>query len=212
MIFTFYHFASAVTKTLTHLTQVFRFRIVTEGPRMVVFITGGVRSGKSRFAQSIARASKRHVTYVATARQNSDDAEWMRRIERHRADRPQQWQTVEMAGEPLATWEQLFRTSTSDELLLIDSLGTWLADQFDAHTLATNTLTCEDALSETCDRFASLLADVTADVVIVSEETGWGIVPEYPSGRIFRDVLGRLNQTVATRADRACLIVCGRTI
>lgn len=169
----------------------------------LTLFTGGVRSGKSARAQALALRSGGRVTYVATARRNDADAEWERRIERHRADRPKEWRTVETAGFDAQEMRAMFDAAFAEETLLVDSLGTWLADR---------DLSDEEAAQASGEALVDAMLRSRACVIVVSEETGWGIVPEYASGRVFRDVLGRLNQRAAAGARDAYLVVCGRTI
>lgn len=174
----------------------------------LLFITGPVRSGKSRFATLSALQSGRPVTYVATAARNAEDAEWTDRIERHRSDRPVEWHTIETAGSGSTLRDALLRCAP-ESIVVIDSVGTWLADQlsqFPHDAAASNML---QALVERAQAFIETLMEARSDVIVVSEETGWGIVPEHVSGRVFRDALGFTNQRLARLAQKAYLVVCG---
>ena len=167
----------------------------------ITFITGPVRSGKSRLALQLAHESGKRVTFVATAPRYPDDAEWGERIARHRRERPSEWPTIETACEPRRELEQLPASFTESDLLLVDSLGTWVADELmRAHT---------DVVEERGRALALAFAGARCSAIVVSEETGWGIVPEYPSARAFRDALGRLNAEFARVADAAYLVVSG---
>ncbi len=178
------------------------------------FITGPVRSGKSRFAERCALAARGDVIYVATAAIETDDLPWQRRIERHVARRPPSWKLVETAragAPPLAT---LLREATAPQTLLVDSLGTWLAHRisvrFDADGEAA---ACdEDALQAEIDDVVAAARRCVGHAIVVGEEVGWGLVPAYPSGRVFRDVLGRAHQELARAATRAYLVVAGYAI
>jgi adenosylcobinamide kinase / adenosylcobinamide-phosphate guanylyltransferase len=168
----------------------------------LTFITGGVRSGKSRFARLLAERHDGPVTYVATARGDVEDAEFADRIRRHRAERPAHWATIETAGATEIDLAAELARHDARELLLIDSLGTWLAaDMREGVTL-------DDLLARSTALLDALRACPCA-VIVVSEETGWGIVPEHPSGRLFRDALGLVNQQLAREADAAHLVVSG---
>lgn len=169
----------------------------------LTLFTGPVRSGKSSRAQALALRLRLPVTFVATARRDDADSEWTRRIERHRADRPSEWRTVETTNLDAAAVHALFEEASADEALLVDSLGTWLADR---------DLGEEDAAQASGNALVDAMLASRAHVILVSEETGWGVVPEYASGRVFRDVLGRLNQRAAAGARDAYLVVCGRAI
>ncbi len=167
----------------------------------LTFITGPVRSGKSRFALQLARGSGKEVTFVATAARYPDDAEWGERIARHRAERPTNWPTIETACEPRRELAQLPASFTERDLLLVDSLGTWLADEL--------LRVPPDEIFERGRALAAAFSDARCSAIVVSEETGWGIVPEYPSARAFRDALGRLNAEFARVAVAAYLVISG---
>lgn len=177
-----------------------------------VFITGGARSGKSRFAQQLAEAHSGRVAFIATAA--ACDDEMQQRIARHQAERPQGWSTVECTG-TLA--EALLKASAEHELLLVDCLGVYLTrllPMIDAgDTLGAE---AEQALHEQVRREAEEIVDAIrstpADVIIVSNEVGSGVVPAYPSGRLFRDIVGRANQHLAQAADRAYVVIAGMAL
>jgi adenosylcobinamide kinase/adenosylcobinamide-phosphate guanylyltransferase len=181
---------------------------------MLTLITGPVRSGKSAYAERLASSYGFPVTYVATARIDPTDAEMRDRVARHRAERPAGWATCEVwtAGEP--DLARIVRSTPPDHVLLIDSLGTWLAGYLlDLETLAERDAPA--ALRELEALTAPLvpaLRETVAAVVLVAEETGWGLVPPTPLGRIFRDHAGRMTKTLAQTADRVELIVAGYAI
>lgn len=180
----------------------------------LTFVTGPVRSGKSRFAQALASESSGEVTYVATAGSDPGDAEWARRIAHHAAGRPPHWRVVETAqpGSPdLAT---LLRAATQAQTLLVDSLGTWLAHRMSERFALGGEPAVLDAPALEAELGAVVEAAIAARActIVVGEETGWGLVPPYPSGRVFRDVLGRAQQHLATRAQRAFLVVAGHAL
>ncbi len=163
----------------------------------VTLVLGGVRSGKSRFALELGSKAQ-SVTFVATARVSDDE---MRvKVERHRAERPTHWKTIE---EPLKLAKLIGEMSACDELVLVDCLTLFAANLMEAHGQDRPAL-----LSETED-LISILRNAKCPVVLVSNEVGSGVVPAYASGRQFRDVLGDLNQQVATIADRVVLMIAG---
>lgn len=161
---------------------------------MITLVLGGTRSGKSEVAERLAGAGGRAVTYLATARVDPVDADHVARIARHRDRRPAHWSTVE-CPEPAALPDVLTRTPGT---VLVDSLGTWL--------------TGHDDLVPATDDLVAALAAREGDTVVVSEEVG--LAPHAPTelGRRFVDQLGLLNQRVAAVADRALLVVAGRTL
>ncbi len=175
-------------------------------------VLGGVRSGKSAFAEKLVRESGRPAVYLATG--VATDPEMEERIRRHRESRPTDWATVE---EPLDLAGQLEAVTTglgrNDALLpapavLIDSLDLWVAnlmlglDGLDEGAAEKHVL---DAL----DRVLRCAGETTTSLFLVSSEVGLSLVPQEPLGRRFQDVLGTVNQQVAAAADRVYLVVAG---
>jgi len=176
-------------------------------------VTGPVRSGKSRFAESLARASGAAVTYIATARVDASDAEWSARLAQHAASRPAGWRVVETARPGAPRLADLAHAGRAHETLLVESLGTWLADRMASHAGAGDPAAVDAAAveAEMTQAVDALLA-TPAHAIVVGEEVGWGVVPPYASGRLFRDVLGRAHQRFAARASAAYLVVAGFAI
>jgi len=162
--------------------------------RSVTLVLGGVRSGKSRFAQKLAE--KAHsVAFVATAK--AVDAEMEDKIRRHQQERPKRWRTLE---EPLDLARVFAEHAPQFDLLLVDCLTIFVANALGDGAEAAN---------RRIDAFVEALQSAQASVVLVSNEVGSGVVPEYPSGRQFRDVLGEVNQRVAAIADNVVLMIAG---
>ncbi len=180
----------------------------------LTFVTGPVRSGKSRFAERLAIEHGGSVTYVATARIDPADGEWVARIAHHAARRPPHWRTIETAAPGARSLFEIATDAAAGTVLLVDSLGTWLADAMSRAFETGGEAAALDAAALEAEfaRTADALAGARAHAIVVGEETGWGVVPEYASGRVFRDVLGRVQQTLAARADRAYLVVSGFAI
>ncbi len=180
----------------------------------LIFVTGPVRSGKSRFAERLAIDAGGDVLYVATARADPNDAEWSARIAHHAARRPRDWRIIETAASPSIELAELFGTATTTQTLVVDSLGTWLADRMSTRFErgSEREATDEDALDAEIDAVVAAALATRARAIVVGEEVGWGLVPPYRSGRVFRDVLGRAQQRLATRADAAYLVVAGRAL
>jgi adenosylcobinamide kinase/adenosylcobinamide-phosphate guanylyltransferase len=162
----------------------------------IILVTGPARSGKSEWAEHLATQTDRPVIYVATAQLLPTDPEWQARIVRHRQRRPDPWQTLEVPFNLV----DLLETLTPPKCLLIDSLGTWVA----------NCLEQEEATWQaTTDRLLSLLPKLPFDLIFVAEETGWGVVPAYPSGRLFRDRLGTLTRQIGSISSPVYLVIGG---
>jgi adenosyl cobinamide kinase/adenosyl cobinamide phosphate guanylyltransferase len=165
----------------------------------LVLLLGGARSGKSALAVRLAGASGRPVVFVATG--EAGDEEMAARIERHRADRPLDWLTVE---EPLDLARAL-ADADAGACVLVDCLSLWVANLIEAG------LADEDVAARAHEA-ASLAAARDAPTIAVGNEVGLGIVPVSELGRRYRDVLGRVNATWAAAADEAALVVAGRLL
>ena len=159
----------------------------------LTLVVGGARSGKSAFAEGLVVASGRPRRYIATA--EAWDDEMRDRIARHRRDRAGDWTTIEA---PLDLPAALAVTPP-DAAVLIDCATLWL----------TNHLLAEHDLAAETEALVAALAACPAPVVIVSNETGWGIVPENALARRFSDDQGRLNQRLAARADLVVTVIAG---
>jgi len=172
---------------------------------MRILVTGGVRSGKSTHAESLL-ADAGPVTYVAPGPTLDEDADpdWAARIRAHRASRPDSWTTLETRD--LAT---ALRTPGP---VLVDCLGTWLTAVVDEGGLWD--APSDEVTAVVRTRLDALLPVLAArdDVVLVTNEVGLGVVPEHRSGRLFRDLLGLVNQQVATACDEVHLVVAGRVL
>ncbi len=166
----------------------------------VVLVTGPTRSGKSDWAERLAaQAIAPTITYIATARPMPEDAEWCDRIEQHCQRRPATWGLKEV---PEALAETL-ATANSEDCLLIDSLGTWVANGLEM---------AETDWQARSQSLGEALRSCPALVILVAEETGWGVVPAYALGRRFRDRLGQLTRRLAQQADAVYLTTAGYAI
>lgn len=172
-------------------------------------VLGGARSGKSHYAEMLA-AEATHVTYVATSGERPDDPEWLERVRRHRERRPQDWATIETTD-----LGAVLTDAAPGTTVLVDCLALWLTavlDDVDAWSRLENGEHAEIE-AEARRRIEDLVAGVVgcpADLVLVSNEVGMGVVPATASGRLFRDLLGALNALLAQHVRDVTLMVAGR--
>jgi adenosylcobinamide kinase / adenosylcobinamide-phosphate guanylyltransferase len=168
-------------------------------PARLTLVSGPARSGKSRWAEHLAQVSGRPVIYLATGPRLPEDPAWQERLARHRRRRPACWECREVGGALAAALETLH----ADQLALVDSLGTWVAAHLDS----------EDAVWEhSRGGLCAAIEHCPASLVLVSEETGWGVVPPTAVGGLFRDRLGALQQRLMQASDSAWLVLQGRAI
>jgi adenosylcobinamide kinase/adenosylcobinamide-phosphate guanylyltransferase len=161
-----------------------------------MLILGGVRSGKSRYAEELARSQARPVTLIATA--EARDEEMAARIEAHRRHRDPRWRIIE---EPLALAAALRRTVSPESLVIVDCLTVWLSN-----------LVCgkdADASPRETKALLDALSSLDGDCILISNEVGFGIIPANALARRFGDEAGVLHQRVAARCDRVILMVAG---
>ncbi|KIU49342.1 MULTISPECIES: bifunctional adenosylcobinamide kinase/adenosylcobinamide-phosphate guanylyltransferase [Pseudomonas] len=163
---------------------------------MLKLILGGARSGKSRLAEQYAVDSALAVTYIATS--EPLDGEMNARVQLHRARRPAEWALIE---EPLALAQVLRETAAPERCLLVDCLTLWL----------TNLLMLEDPERLAAERDALLdcLAQLPGEIILVSNETGLGVVPMGELTRRYVDEAGWLHQAIAERCQHVVLTVAG---
>jgi adenosylcobinamide kinase/adenosylcobinamide-phosphate guanylyltransferase len=166
---------------------------------MRVLVLGGIRSGKSAWAE--ARLAGRSVRYVATAPTRPGDQEWAARVAAHRARRPANWSTTESAVGLAA----ILREASPADALLVDDVGNWLTCAFDAAAAWDEPVLAGTATAE----LVAAVAECRADLVLVSGEVGWGVVPATRAGRVFADAQGSLNQRLAGVCDEVVLVVAG---
>lgn len=163
---------------------------------MVTLIVGGVGSGKSRYAQTLAQSSS-PVVFIATA--EPIDEEMRLKIERHRLQRPSHWTTIE---EPFELETAIVQSAPTSSFLVLDCITTFIAN------LLQKDMT-RDKILEKIDGISEVLAKLKCSAAIVSNEVGSGIVPAFPSGRAFRELLGEANQKLARVSDNVILMVAG---
>lgn len=172
---------------------------------VIHLVLGGARSGKSRFAEACAaqvHARAGRVVYLATAWAGDD--EMRERISRHRADRPAGWSTVEVPVAPRALAEALRQHAGAGTCVLVDCLTLWLTQL----CFPPPGLPPQDP-KVAADALIDCLGELDGEVVLVSNEMGWGVTPLGRETREFVDEMGRLHQRLAACADRVTLVVAG---
>ena len=165
----------------------------------LTFLLGGARSGKSGLALRLAEASQSPVVFIATG--EAGDAEMARRIARHRDERPSGWITVE---EPIDLMGAL-RAVPDGACVVIDCLSLWVSNLMGAAWE-------HSRIEIVADEVAGAAAGRPGSTVAVSNEVGFGIVPDNALARDYRDILGRVNAAWADVAERAALVVAGRVL
>lgn len=160
----------------------------------IIYISGGARSGKSRYAQNLAESLSPRPIYLATAQ--ALDSEMQQRIVRHQQDRDARWDNVE---EPLDLAGALRRHDGEGHVILVDCLTLWLS----------NMMFADQDISEQRAALCALLPTLRATLIFVSNEVGMGIVPDNALSRSFRDEAGRLNQDIAALSHQAYFMVSG---
>lgn len=163
----------------------------------ILFVTGGCRSGKSKFALEFADRLFDRKVFMATCR--PDDQEMLQRIREHQKARGSEWKTVEV---PTALPEAVASHSNKGDVILIDCLTLWVSNLLAGGASHEEILAHTDALTQAINK-------ATCSVILVSNEVGTGIVPENKLARRFRDVAGLVNQKVAACAHTVVWMVAG---
>jgi adenosylcobinamide kinase/adenosylcobinamide-phosphate guanylyltransferase len=165
--------------------------------KKVILIYGGVRSGKSSYAASIAEKMGKQVTVIATS--VLPDEEMLERIAKHKRSRPAHWEVIEEGTEIAAVLNSIGDT---ERIVILDCLGVWISNYL------LKELT-DDFIENEIEYLIQTLNKINYSLIIVSNEAGSGVVPPYPLGRRFRDLLGLANQQIAKVADEVILMQVG---
>ena len=160
----------------------------------ITFVLGGVRSGKSQFAEELVVKSGLKPVYIATGRASDD--EMLDRIELHQSRRGEDWQTLE---EPLALVDALQQASNPGRMVLVDCITLWI----------TNLMMAEANINHECNGLIRFLEEASVPIVIVSNETGMGVMPMNKMAREFNDIAGEVHQKIASVSDVAYLVAAG---
>lgn len=167
---------------------------------MRTLVLGGIRSGKSAWAEKSMEPAYDVVRYVATGAVPTD-AEWAARVSAHRDRRPERWETIESPD--VAT--QL--SSDASTATLVDDIGGWLVTAMDRNAAWTGGSVADDA-----DALVAAVSAFRGELALVSPEVGLSVVPATASGRLFADALGEVNQRLASVCDRVVLVVAGQPL
>ena len=175
----------------------------------VILILGGARSGKSFFAQQLATKLRRRVLFIATA--TPMDEEMRRRIELHQKTRPSAWRTLEA---PTGVAKAMREHIADAEVVILDCLTLLVANLTSpshdpAELEGVDYEAVEREMTTELEAILGCAEDSSVSLIIVSNEVGAGLVPPYPSGRAFRDLLGEANQFIAERADKVYMMIAG---
>jgi len=168
----------------------------------IVLVTGGSRSGKSRYALAQAETLPGRKVFVATCPEL--DSEMAARIRRHRAERPAHWQTVE-SREDLAG----SLAGIAADAVVVDCLTLWVNNLLYAETARGLAVVTEETIAEKTREVMKTARTLAGHVYFVTNEVGMGIVPLDPLSRRYRDLAGRCNQVAAAQADEVVLMTCG---
>ena len=176
-------------------------------PPRSTLVTGGVRSGKSAHAEALLR-EEIQVTYIAPGQIPDPiaDPEWAERVAQHRRRRPPHWDTVETSDVAEAV-------TAAPGAVLLDCLGTWvtaLMDQLRGWDRPADDWRPD--FDRRLDLFAGAWSSAPGPLIAVTNEVGMGVVPEHRSGRVFRDLLGTVNQRIAAASDDVLLVIAGRVL
>jgi adenosylcobinamide kinase/adenosylcobinamide-phosphate guanylyltransferase len=164
--------------------------------KKIVLITGGARSGKSRYAEELASAVGTRLLYVATA--EAKDEEMTQRIVEHRGRRGSNWTTIE---EPIEVTRELLGQLGTVDCAVVDCLTFWISNLLLQQG--------EEGVKEEVDGLVEQLPRLDFHIVLVTNEVGSAVVPDNPLARKFRDLVGWTNQRVAETADEVLLMVAG---
>jgi adenosylcobinamide kinase/adenosylcobinamide-phosphate guanylyltransferase len=176
----------------------------------LTLITGGVRSGKSLFAESIAKQSSKSIHYIATMPVLPGDSEQQERIQKHRVRRPKEWQTVEA---PYTLPDAIAGLASTSGLCLVDCLTVYISNIILGDTPDSGPSDPYAMESRIVSEVEAVLQNVRAakdmEFLIVTNEVGWGVVPDNQLARAFRDFVGIANQLVAKEAANVYMMCSG---
>ena len=168
---------------------------ISENSSHIVFITGGTKSGKSEFAEHLAKEVKK-LSYVALSENNIDDEEWQEKINLHRKRRPKDWKLIE-------TTDLLFTLNQENSPLLIDSIGGFVMESIGKE---------DNEWLKKMSLLITLLKKRKNTIIIVGEQVGWSLVSEYKIGNTFIERIGELQKKITKISKENWLAINGRAI
>lgn len=176
--------------------------------KKTILVTGGARSGKSHYAEELARKSGKKILFVATA--EAGDEEMRRRIEAHKRSRPPEWGTLEA---PFNVGSEILKNNGGAEVIILDCVTLLVSNVFtrlaDRATEQIDAVLAEKEVTREIEALDSCFKRLDAAVIIVTNEIGLGLVPANPIDRLYRDLLGKANRLLAGQADEVYLLVAG---
>jgi adenosylcobinamide kinase/adenosylcobinamide-phosphate guanylyltransferase len=171
----------------------------------LTLIIGGTRSGKSAFAMELANKYQ-HVCYIATADSGQssqiDDGEMLERIQKHRENRPAEWETVEA---PLELDKAVSNRNGNLDVVLIDCITIYVTNML----LGSHKEEGDEHIIDAINKLCSVCKSAPFHVIMVTNEVGYGVVPDNALSRRFRDIAGYVNQIIARAADNVYLVTAG---
>ncbi|MGM0365215.1 MAG: bifunctional adenosylcobinamide kinase/adenosylcobinamide-phosphate guanylyltransferase [Actinomycetota bacterium] len=180
----------------------------------IYFLLGGARSGKSAYAEELASRLSEKVCYLATARITDEEME--KRIKLHRKRRPKSWKTIELSVEDIDRGDFSKIKAGSCPVILIDCITNLLyrlLEKYDVDKIEVIPNSLEEKIEkevwEFFKKFIEFITGTDSEVIVVSNEVGMGVVPAYPLGRLFRDLMGMVNKEIASVSDTAYFFIAG---
>lgn len=168
-----------------------------------ILLTGGARSGKSRFALTMAEKMGGRVLFAATA--EAGDEEMASRIENHKRERPPHWETLEA---PTDIGQEISRRADEVGVVIVDCITLLVNNVFSRYASADDA-TMEEAVIKEVEGLTECIRQHPARFIVVTNELGLGLVPTNSTSRLYRDVLGRANQRLAEAADEVYMLISG---
>ncbi len=169
-----------------------------------ILLTGGARSGKSRMAQELAKKAGGQVLFVATA--EAGDDEMASRIQAHRKLRPKDWKTLEVTTH---VGSRITKNIGQAKTVIIDCITLLISNVLQQYDEKTDAAVVEKAVAAEIKELIDCIKKTSVNFIIVTNEVGLGIIPGDRVSRLYRDLLGKANQTLAQHVDEVYFLVAG---